>query len=95
MAKEVEAKAAAKTWQDWLAEVKAGWGISGDEIDKKLAKLLIASDNDPQVEELARLVRSFTTPASMELAILTAVTEWKELIATGKSVVKKNRSALA
>lgn len=84
-----------KKWMERFAELKKAWGITAELADIKFQKLLLATNGNPTVDQVVSFLRGYVTPASIESALMAAVSEWKDLFKTGKSVPKHNRSALA
>jgi len=85
----------AKTYAEALAEIKAQYGIASDLIDKKLERLITASDGAPLAGDILALIQSQITPANVGFRLGEVASELASLIKSGKSVPKKNRSALA
>ena len=83
------------SYEKELAEIKAAWGITSDLFDAKLQRLVDAADGNPEVQAIADLVGRSFGPDSPALVLAKVAAELKSLIATGKSVPRKNRSALA
>lgn len=84
----------AKTYAEVLADIKAQFGIADDVIDKKLQRLIEATNGAPLVEDILRLLQQQIQPANIIANLTGYATELADLINTGKSVPKKNRSAL-
>ena len=82
-------------WKKKLDDVKAAWGIVGNDLDKKLERLLASSDGSPEAADLASLIRGSVSSEGIDIAIIRSFGELKDLTKSWKSAVKKNRSALA
>lgn len=78
-----------------LAAIKEAWGIVGNQIDIKLERLLTATNGNPTVEAITAVLKNAIGPSQIDFALVRVAADIRDLVATGKSIPKKNRSALA